>query len=284
MELVSSASEDSENEQESDGSKNSDTSSSSDPSKLMDIFSDSACPLTADESFTYKRENTNMEQPKGESSRYAYTVPEIRTVFEKVQINDESGRTHQNTQTNCLKDNQSGKLKVALSLDGIDYGNSSPCVSPYHKRVKGNPLPTLSEVPTHEKQRDSGISEDFLSADMMDSSKSSDDDVFDIKPEKQTKTIQHHRSIPLNSKMSESDSSNDDVQNKKMKHRCHPPNVKRNKNGRRNSGCSPALCMESALEAMHFKGRIRYPLWEKRNSVSTLVGINSSTPSSDAVG
>lgn len=279
--MVSSASEDSEDEQESDGSKNSDSSSSSDPSKVMDTFNDSGSPLTVEKSVPFKRENKNTEQAKCKTSRCVYTEPDIRTDFEKVQITDESGGT---PQTNSLKDDP--KLKIASSIDGIDYGNSSPCVSPYHKRMKGNPLPPLSEVPDHENQkcqRDSGISECSLSTDMMDS-KSSDDDVFDVKPEKPTKSIQHHRSPPLNSKMSESDSSNDDAQSKKIIYRCHPPNVKRSKTGRRNSGCSPAICMESAVEAMYSKGRIRYPLWEKRNSVSTLVGINSSTPSNDDIG
>lgn len=276
--MVSSASEDSEDEQESDGSKNSDSSSSSDPSKIMDTFSDSGCHLTVEKSVPFKRENSNMDQAKCKTSRCVYTVPDIRTDLEKVQISDESGGT---PQTISLKDDQSGTLKVAVSMDGVDYD-----YLPYHKRMKGNPLPPLSEVPDHENpkcQRDSGISECSLSTDMMDS-KSSDDDVFDVKPEKTTKSTQHHRSPPLNSKMSESDSSNEDVQNMKIKYRCHPPNVKRNKTGRRNSGCSPAICMESAVEAMYSKGRIRYPLWEKRNSVSTLVGINSSTPSNDDIG
>ncbi|CAL1282241.1 unnamed protein product [Larinioides sclopetarius] len=283
IELISSASETSEDEEESDGSKNSSTSLSSEPSKNMDTSLDSGCPLTSEASFSFKTKRSNLRHFKSETIKKEPLVSEIHTKLEKVQISDDcSSKT---TQTRPRNEHES-KLNNIYLGDGYVSEGSSCSEKPHHKKMKGHSSPSYANVDEMAScsKTDSAISMRGSSPEMMNI-KSSDDDIFeDAKPLKNLKAVQKLRCMQMSSKMSESDSSNEDIQSKKIKYRNHPPTGRRGKSPRRNNGCTPSICMSSAYEVSSSKGRIKYPLWEKRNSVSTLVAITSPTPSDEDIG
>ncbi|GFT00901.1 protein timeless [Nephila pilipes] len=286
IELISSASESSEDDEESDGSKNSSTSLSSEVSKNMDTGNDSGCPLTSEISFPLKNKRSNLRQLKYENSKKEPLISDIGTKLEKVQIIDDSICTSKTTQTKALIDRDS-KVKI-ISLKNENFSeSSSSSETPYHKKMKGYCSPSdfnANEIVSCCSKADSAVCMRGGSPDMIES-KSSDDDIFEeTKPVKNFKAVQKLRCMQINMKMSESDSSNEDIQSKKVKYRTHPPTGRRGKSPRRNNGCTPSICMSSAYEVSCSKGRIKYPLWEKRNSVSTLVDISSPTPSDEDIG
>ncbi|XP_055930406.1 protein timeless-like isoform X2 [Argiope bruennichi] len=279
IELISSASETSEDEQESDGSKNSSTSLSSEQSKNRDTCLDSGCPPEAIFPLKTKR---NRRQLKGENTKKEPLVSDIHTKLEKVQIKDDC--TSKTTQTKSQKDSEN-KQNI-IYADGNASESSSGSETPQHKRMKGYSSPGYANVDdmANNSKTDSAVSMRGSSPEMMNT-KSSDDDIFEqTQPLKNLKAVQKLRCMQMNSKMSESDSSNEEIHSNKLKYRNHPPTGRRGKSPRRNTGCSPSICMSSAFEASSSKGRIRYPLWEKRNSVSTLVAITSPTPSDEDIG
>ncbi|GFY74848.1 protein timeless, partial [Trichonephila inaurata madagascariensis] len=287
IELISSASESSEDDEESDGSKNSSTSLSSEPSKNMDTGPDSGCPLTSQTLFPLKNKRSNLRQSKYENPKKEPLLSDIGTKLEKVQITDDFIGTAKTAQTKAVIDSEHTIKNFALKKDEHCSESSSSSETPYHKKMKGYCSPgdvNVNEIASCSSKADSGICMRGSSPDMI-TNKYSDDDIFEEpKPVKNLKAVQKLRCMQMNMKMSESDSSNEDIQSKKVKYRTHPPTGRRGKSPRRNNGCTPSICMSSAYEVSCSKGRIKYPLWEKRNSVSTLVDINSPTPSDEDIG
>ncbi|GIY41860.1 protein timeless [Caerostris darwini] len=285
IELISSASETSEDDEESDGSKNSSASLSSNPSKNTSTYLDSGYPLTSESSCSVKNKRS-LRQLKSENSRKEPLVLDIHTKLEKIQISDDSVFNSKMTQTRCKNDHVN-RSKTSSIDDGNYSETSSSSGTPHHKKMKGSNSSsdiTIDKIISSCSKNDSAISMRCSSPEMM-SVKSSDDDIFEETiPVKNLKAVQKLRCLQKNTKMSESDSSNEDIQSKKIKFRYHPPTGRRGKSPRRNSGCTPSICMSSAYEVSCSKGRIKYPLWEKRNSVSTLVALNSPTPSEEDIG
>lgn len=280
LELISSASDTSCDEEESDGSKNSSTSLSSESCKTNKPHSDSGC-VASDTSVSLTDVNDFVR--KKMKYENAHTVLDcynfdIHTKLEKVQISDDS------EPQNHLK--SYGKHNHLYGE--IDSESSSGSESPHHKKIKGSTSLdeqdiSMSEGMDYSSKEDSGVMESTdHSSDIH--GKSSDDNIADKKSIKNFKAVQKLRSLQIHSKVSESDSSNEDMQNIKVKYRSHPPAGRRGKSPRRSNGCTPFVCMDSAIAASVAKGRIKYPLWEKRNSVTTLVDINSAAPSDEDIG
>ncbi|GIY81203.1 protein timeless, partial [Caerostris extrusa] len=238
------ASETSEDDEESDGSKNSSASLSSNPSKNTSTYLDSGYPLTSESSCSVKNKRS-LRQLKSENSRKEPLVLDIHTKLEKIQISDDSVFNSKMTQTRCKNDHEN-RTKTSSIDDGNYSETSSSSGTPHHKKMKGSHSSsdiTIDKIISSCSKNDSAISMRCSSPEMM-SVKSSDDDIFEETiPVKNLKAVQKLRCLQKNTKMSESDSSNEDIQS-----------------------------------------RIKYPLWEKRNSVSTLVALNSPTPSEEDIG
>lgn len=282
LELISSASDTSCDEEESDGSKNSSTSLSSEPCKAYKVSSDSGCAFASDTSVSLSDiNNFAKKELKCESSCTALDCDsfDIHTKLERVQISDES-EPQNNLKNVC---NKHSPFSKPFGYRDVDSESSSCSESPHHKKIKGSSCTEkqvfMSEYTGYSSKEDSGVMEnmDRSSPDMQ--SKSSDDDIDDKKSIKNLKAVQKLRSLQLQAKVSESDSSNEDMHNFKIKYRSHPPAGRRGKSPRHNDGCIPSVCLNSAIAISVSKGRMKYPLWEKRNSVTTLVDINSFAPS-----
>ncbi|KFM75022.1 Protein timeless, partial [Stegodyphus mimosarum] len=282
LELVSSASE-SSGDEESDGSKNSSASLSSEPSKSNGL-SDSGCPSTSDSSVIFSDERKGCL----EESKKCGTL-DIHTELEKVQICDDDPKI--NIQVKRINSSKNGECKMKVSsYRENDSESSSSSESPNHKKIKGSNSSSdemmLKESLDSPAKYDSALCEsmDRSSPDIMEG-KSSDDDLFeDKKSTKNLKAVHKLRCLQIHSKILESDSSNEDVQAVKVKYRSHPPAGRRGKSPRRNNGCIPSVCMDSAFAVSCVRGRMRYPLWEKRNSVSALVDASCPTPTDDDIG
>ncbi|XP_035212664.1 protein timeless-like isoform X2 [Stegodyphus dumicola] len=281
LELVSSASE-SSGDEESDGSKNSSSSLSSEPSKSNGL-SDSGCPSNSDVSVIFSDERKDcLEESKKCGSL------DIHTELEKVQICDDDPKF--NIQVKRINSSKNGecKMKVSSYRDN-DSESSSSSESPHHKKIKGSNSSSdgmkLKESSEGPSKYDSALCEsmDHSSPDITES-KSSDDDLFEDKKSKNLKAVHKLRCLQIHSKILESDSSNEDVQDVKVKYRSHPPAGRRGKSPRRNNGCIPSVCMDSAFAVSCVRGRMRYPLWEKRNSFSALVDASCPTPTDDDIG
>lgn len=284
MESISSASDTSCDEEESDGSKNSSISLSSELSKADKGFSDSGCALTSDTSVSmldasnFHRNNTKYENADTPSECYSF---DIYTKLEKVQISDDS--EPQNNKKSCYRKNNN--LSKSFVCGNID-SESSSCSEHLHKKIKGSSSldEQVSMSEGYSSKEDSDVMENMDRSSPDIQGKSSDDVMHDKKSLKNFKAVQKLRSLQIHAKVSESDSSNEDMQNVKIKYRSHPPAGRRGKSPRCNDGCIPSVCMDSAIAASTARGRMKYPLWEKRNSVTTLVDINSLTPSDEDIG
>lgn len=246
-------------------------------------LSDSGCALASDSSALSVGETSNHIERKSKSNAHDVFSFDIHTKLEKVQISDDYGPQH----NNLMSYDKHNPFAKSFLYREIDSESSSCSESPHHKKIKGNISPdqvSMGEATDYSSKEDSGVTEsmDCSSPDMQE--KSSDDDLQDKKSTKNFKAVQKLRSLQMHVKVLESDSSNEDMQNVKIKYRSHPPAGRRGKSPRRNSGCIPSICWDSAIIASAAKGRVKYPLWEKRNSVTTLVDINSSAPTEEDIG
>lgn len=218
-----------------------------------------------------------MEEVQSQNSSQNCFSFDIYTKLERVQISDYS-----EPQTNLR--NVSNLFHHSFMNRETDSESSSCSDSPLHKKIKGNTSldeqVLMNEVAEYSSKEDSGIAENLGYMDIQTKSINE----ADKKSLKNFKAVQKLRSLQMHARVLESDSSNEETHHIKIKYRNHPPVCRRGKSPRRNNGCTPSVCMDSAITASVLKGRVKYPLWEKRSSVTTLVGNSSAAPSDEDIG